>query len=474
MARAKIAEFGLIQKALALAVVTFYEADENGENSGVKATIYQAATGSDARENPQTLDTDGKLSEDCYVDTEIMAAITGISALTDRSIRKIKVNPLEFPLPVTSASVQVAEAAASAAAALVSENNAETAETNAETAETAAEAAQVAAETARDIAKAAGGFTYTYSSTTTAADPGSGILRFNNASLASATELYISETTGLAQAIAAEIATWDDSTSTIKTKLRLFQQADPSIFAIFNVTGSLTDNGGWDTLTVAYVSGSGVIANTDVLTVQPIRNGDKGDQGDPGTVSDGDKGDITVSGSGATWTIDNDTIVTEKILDANITLAKIANAAANSKLLGAGAAGSGAPYAELTLGTGLSMSGTTLNGSGLSVAFTSSEQTVTVNSQTTIAHGLGAAPTMVELELKCITTDLGYAVGDRVPFNSNFAVAGPTYHGACVSFNATNIYISTAATSIIIPPLAGGAGAAITTANWKWVARAFN
>jgi hypothetical protein len=48
-----------------------------------------------------------------------------------------------------------------------------------------------------------------------------------------------------------------------------------------------------------------------------------------------------------------------------VTLAKIANASANSKLLGSGSAGSGAAYSELTLGTNLSMSSTTLNASGL-------------------------------------------------------------------------------------------------------------
>jgi len=68
-------------------------------------------------------------------------------------------------------------------------------------------------------------------------------------------------------------------------------------------------------------------------------------------VGDADYGDITVSASGATWTIDN----------AAVTLAKIANAAANSKLLGSGSSGSGAAYSEITLGTGLSMSGTTIS-----------------------------------------------------------------------------------------------------------------
>lgn len=82
------------------------------------------------------------------------------------------------------------------------------------------------------------------------------------------------------------------------------------------------------------------------------------------SITNGDlTGDVTTSGGLAT-TIANDAVTTAKILNANVTLAKIANAAANSKLLGSGAAGSGSAYAELTLGTNLAMSGTTLNATG--------------------------------------------------------------------------------------------------------------
>lgn len=78
-----------------------------------------------------------------------------------------------------------------------------------------------------------------------------------------------------------------------------------------------------------------------------------------GGVSDGDKGDITVSSSGTVWTIDNDAV----------TYAKMQNVSAASKLLGRGSAGGSGDPQEITLGVGLSMNATTLVATGESTVY---------------------------------------------------------------------------------------------------------
>jgi len=262
MARAAVAEFGIIQKTLALASVTIYTADANGASTGTKAILYQAATGSASRSNPQTLDTDGKLADAIFVDSDVVAAISNITLSTERAIRKITPNPLEYPLPYTSSQVNVAATAADVVL------------TNADVV-TAAASATTAAEVQ------AGGIRFNFDTSTSMADPGTGDIRLNNATLSSVTSLAISNKTidtGNPD-ISDFIVTWDDSDSTVEGQLIFRKEGATQNFATYNITGSVTDNGAWLQMTLAYTEHAGSFSADDNIIIHFTRTGDKGASG---------------------------------------------------------------------------------------------------------------------------------------------------------------------------------------------------
>ena len=86
----------------------------------------------------------------------------------------------------------------------------------------------------------------------------------------------------------------------------------------------------------------------------------------------------------------------------------------------------------------------------------------------TQAHGLGARPSQAEVWLECTTTNLGYAVGDRVKANILVAAGGAIE--ATLMTNTTNVVFRTGNSS---PGLidTSFAGSNITPASWKVIFR---
>lgn len=117
----------------------------------------------------------------------------------------------------------------------------------------------------------------------TSGDPGAGYLGFDNATLSSATAIRISETDAAGAAVGPMLALWDDSTSTTKGTLYIYKVGDLTTFCCFQVTGSLTDNGDYDSMSGTYVADGGTFAENDQLAVLFVASGQKGDTGATGT-----------------------------------------------------------------------------------------------------------------------------------------------------------------------------------------------
>lgn len=118
--------------------------------------------------------------------------------------------------------------------------------------------------------------------------------------------------------------------------------------------------------------------------------------GGGGGISDGDKGDITVSEGGATWTIDNGAV----------TLAKMENRASGT-LIGRHAGGTGTPQ-EVSVGNGLEFSGSGIRRSALAGDVTASAGSNT----TTIANDAVTNAKLANMAVGTIKARISTGTGD--------------------------------------------------------------
>lgn len=147
-------------------------------------------------------------------------------------------------------------------------------------------ASQMNALAAAMNALAAGGamaIPYTFSTTTTDADPGAGFLRLDNATQNIATTIRADLAGADGSTFTDVLATFDDSTSTVKGYILLQALADATKWILCSVS-ALAAPAGYRNITVAVVASSAAspFANNDDIVLKFSRNGDKGDTGATG------------------------------------------------------------------------------------------------------------------------------------------------------------------------------------------------
>lgn len=132
------------------------------------------------------------------------------------------------------------------------------------------------------VAGSDGGISFWNWETSTSSGPSSGAIRFDNATFASVTEIYVHETDGNSVDMSALLATFDDSTSTVKGLIYLHEDKASSNFWLGRVT-ALTDNGSDVTLTVTHIASNGSFDAGDDIKMEYYRTGDAGSTGATGS-----------------------------------------------------------------------------------------------------------------------------------------------------------------------------------------------
>jgi len=152
-----------------------------------------------------------------------------------------------------------------------------------------------------------GGVSWNFSSSTNISNPGSGLFILNNSLPSSVTLIALSATDAGGVPRSSWISSWDDAlgtsnrgTITITQSNILNPNPGNAIIVVYNVSGTITDNGTWFTIPVSLVSDGGNLTTDTVNHITRISFSPAGGQGAAG--SQGTTGTQGTQGTGSQGT----------------------------------------------------------------------------------------------------------------------------------------------------------------------------
>ena len=122
------------------------------------------------------------------------------------------------------------------------------------------------------------GVVVAFDTSTTAADPGNGDVRFNHATPSSVTRIYLDDLDDAGNNLSAWVHSWDNYGSDPNAQLVIKGTGANTYVLVYNLTG-VTNLTGYNRLTVSHVAGNTLPSGGDLISIVPLLRGDDGTSG---------------------------------------------------------------------------------------------------------------------------------------------------------------------------------------------------
>jgi len=121
------------------------------------------------------------------------------------------------------------------------------------------------------------GLQMTFSNSTSDADPGAGKLAFNNGTISSVSVMFFDDADDNGADISGFVQSFDDaSNATGRGIIHVEKEGTAATFALFKVTGAVTDASGYTKVPVSHLASNGTFSNTDGIRVDFSYSGNDG------------------------------------------------------------------------------------------------------------------------------------------------------------------------------------------------------